>query len=265
MARSGQYIDPMGSLGHWLHKVGASAKGMGSGLHMPSRCAICRHWPAEPLCDTCITRFAHPRPRCQTCALPVPEGVQRCGECLRHPPPLARCLCAVDYVWPWRHLVARYKFHAQPGWDRPLAWLMRSAAWAEDTLHEADRVLPIPLARERLAERGYNQAWLLARRLAPDKADPSLLLRIRHTPAQRTLPRSERLSNLQGAFAVEPLRVHALRGQRLLLVDDVMTSGASLHTAARVLLHAGAAQVSALVLARTGLADNDADDGAALL
>jgi len=234
-------------------------------MSLPSRCAICRQWPAEPVCESCITRFAHPTPRCLTCALPVPEGVQRCGACLKDPPPLARCLCAVDYAWPWRHLVARFKFHEQPGWDRQLAWLMRSAAWAEDTLHDADRVLPIPLARERLAERGYNQSWLLVRRLAPEKADPTLLLRIRHTPSQRTLPRSERLSNLQGAFAVDPLRAHEVRGQRLLLIDDVMTSGASLHTAARVLLQAGAEQVSALVLARTGLTDNDDHDDTPLV
>ena len=247
----------MGELGHWLHKAWSSAKGMG--LHLPSRCAICRQWPAEPVCEACIARFAQPRPRCLTCALPVAAGVLRCGACLKDPPPWARCLCAVDYAWPWRGLVARFKFHEQPGWERPLAWLMRSATWAEDTLHEADRVLPIPLSRERLAERGYNQSWLLARQLAPDKADASLLLRVRHTPPQRTLPRSERLTNLQGAFAVDPLRAREVRGQRLVLVDDVMTSGASLRAAAQVLLQAGAAQVSAIVLARTGLGDSDAD------
>lgn len=135
---------------------------------------------------------------------------------------------------------------------------MRSAAWAEDTLQACDRVLPIPLSRERLAERGYNQSWLLARRLSPEKADHQLLLRVRHTPPQRTLPRSERLTNLQGAFAVEPLGAKRLRGQKLLLIDDVMTSGASLHAAAQVLMQAGAAQVSALVLARTGAGEDDA-------
>ena len=140
---------------------------------------------------------------------------------------------------------------------------MQGSAWSEDTLHEADRVLPIPLSRERLAERGYNQSWLLARHLAPGKADASLLLRIRHTPAQRTLPRAERLANLEGAFAIEPLRAPEVRGQRLVLVDDVMTSGASLHTAARVLLQAGAAQVSAIVLARTGLGEDDRVQGEA--
>ena len=234
---------------------------MSTGWRLPSRCAICRQWPNEAVCDVCIARFAQPRPRCIGCALPVPEGVFSCGACLKHPPPLARCLCAVDYAWPWRGLVARFKFHEQPGWDWPLAWLMRSASGAEDALHEADRVLPIPLSRERLAERGYNQSWLLARRLAPKQADATLLLRIRHTPPQRILPRSERLRNLQGAFAVDPLRLREVRGKRLVLVDDVMTSGASLHAAAQVLLQAGAAQVSALVLARTGLGEDDADTG----
>jgi ComF family protein len=233
----------------WLHHAVGPA--------LPSRCGICRQWPAEPVCDACIARFAPPRPRCRTCASPVPEGVTHCGGCLQAPPPLYRCVCAVDYAWPWRALVARFKFRSEPGWDRPLSWLMRSAPWAEDMLQEADRVLPIPLSSERLAERGYNQSWLLARLLAPDKADARLLLRTRDTPAQRTLPRAARLANLQGALAVEPLRAHELRGQRVLLVDDVMTSGASLHTAARVLLQAGAARVSALVLARTPLEDSD--------
>lgn len=249
----------MGELGHWLHKAWSSARGMG--LYLPSRCAVCRQWPTAPVCEACIARFAQPRPRCLACALPVPAGVPRCGACLQNPPPWVNCLCAVDYAWPWRGLVTRFKFREQPGWDQQLAWLMRSAAWVEDTLHEADRVLPIPLSQERLAERGYNQSWLLARRLAPEKAEASLLLRIRHTPPQRTLPRSERLTNLQGAFAVDPLRVREVRDRKLLLVDDVMTSGASLRAATQALLQAGAAQVSTLVLARTGLEESDADDG----
>ena len=78
-----------------------------------------------------------------------------------------------------------------------------------------------------------------------------MLLRTRDTPSQRSLPRAERLANLVDAFAVEPLRAKELRGQRVVLIDDVMTSGASLHMAARVLRQAGVANVSALVLART--------------
>lgn len=245
----------MGAIRQQVHKTWGRLMGMG----LPGRCAICRHWPSDPVCETCIARFAQPRLRCLGCALPLAGGAWRCGACLQQPPPLTRCLAAVDYGWPWRELVGRFKFNDQPGWAGPLAWLMRGSTWAEDTLNEADGVLPIPLSRERLAERGYNQSWLLARRLAPNKADGSLLLRIRHTPPQRTLPRAERLGNLKGAFAIDPLRSREVRGQRLLLVDDVMTSGASLHAAAQVLLQAGAAQVNALVLARTGLGEDDAD------
>ena len=233
---------------------------MGLGMRWPSRCAVCRHWTSAPLCETCIARFAQPQPRCLGCALPLQGGALRCGHCLRQPPPLQICLTAVDYGWPWRELITRFKFQEQTAWARPLAWLMLGSVGAQDALLRADLVLPIPLSRQRLAARGYNQSWLLARCLAPAQADAGLLLRTRDTPAQRTLPRAQRLANLVGAFAVDPLRAPEVRGRRLLLVDDVMTSGASLHTAAQVLLQAGAAEVGALVLARTGLQDDDRTD-----
>lgn len=193
--------------------------------------------------------------------MPLPAG-RTCGNCLANPPPLDLCLSATAYGWPWTGLVSKLKFQAQPGWSRPLATLMLSSAGVEDALDAADWVLPIPLSRERLAERGYNQSWLLAQQLCRHKAQPLMLLRTRHTPSQRTLPRHERLANLNGAFAVDPLHVHALRGKRVVLVDDVMTSGASLHTAARVLREAGVSHVSAIVLART---ETDTEDDWATL
>ena len=105
-----------------------------------------------------------------------------------------------------------------------------------------------------LRERGFNQAWEIARRVARAlgcAADAHLLLRTRHTPAQSELKRAERLRNVQGVFAVEPLRAHELRDRRVVLVDDVMTSGASLHAASLALRQAGAAHITALVFART--------------
>ncbi|MEN9889151.1 MAG: hypothetical protein RL559_1188 [Pseudomonadota bacterium] len=248
----------MGAHTGWWHKAWSPV--WARWAQLPSRCAICQAWPARPLCDDCIARFAQPTPRCPTCALGLTSGTWRCGACLLQPPPLAQCLCAVSYAWPWRSLIARFKYQAQPGWSHSLALLMRSSHGAEDLLHEADAVLPMPLSRERLAERGYNQSWLLARRLAPHKAEAQLLLRVRHTPPQRTLPRSARLANLHGAFAIEPLRAREVPGRHLLLIDDVMTSGASLHSAAMTLLQAGAARVSALVLARTESHMDDRQD-----
>jgi len=174
-------------------------------------------------------------------------------RCMRAWPPLDLCLAATTYAWPWVDVIARYKFQEQAGWDRPLASLMRTAPGAQDSLDAADWVLPIPLSAQRLSERGFNQSWLLARQLSPRKADAHLLLRTRDTPSQRTLPRAQRLANLAGAFALAPLRAAQLRGKRVVVVDDVMTSGASLHAAAHVLRQAGATHISALVLARTDL------------
>lgn len=218
---------------------------------LPGQCAVCHAWPAQPVCSSCVTRFAQPQPRCQTCALPVPAGISRCGACLKSPPPLDACLAAVGYTYPWSELIARYKFGDMPGWSATLAGLLRSMPWVEPALEAADLLLPVPLSRQRLQQRGYNQALELARQLAPAKAAPGLLLRIRDTPPQSSLQRAERLRNVQGAFAVEPLRQTEVRGKRVVLIDDVMTSGASLFAAAQALRDAGAAHITGLVLART--------------
>lgn len=218
---------------------------------LPGQCAVCHAWPAQPLCEACVGRFAQPQPRCGRCAIPVAAGIDQCGRCLAAPPPLDACHAAVSYEFPWPALIARYKFHGQPGWAAAFATLMRSAPWMEPAIENADLVVPMPLSPQRLAERGFNQALLLARALAGAKTDARLLLRVRHTPAQAALDRQERLGNVKGAFAVEPLRAAAMRGQHVVMIDDVMTSGASLSTAAAVLRQAGAASVTALVFART--------------
>lgn len=220
---------------------------------LPGRCAVCASWPARPVCDACVARFAAPVPRCRTCAIALPGNVDRCGECLRHPPPLDACLACCDYAWPWPGQIGRFKFRGEAGWAAPLATLMRSTPWVEPTLEQADLVLPMPLSRERLKTRGFNQALELARRLAPaGRLDARLLLRTRDTAPQSGLPRARRLSNLRGAFALEPMRAaSAVRGRRVVLVDDVMTSGASLFAAAQVLRDAGAAHVAGIVFART--------------
>jgi ComF family protein len=222
---------------------------------LPGQCAVCRAWPSLPVCEACVARFAQPQPRCRRCALPVAAGIADCGPCLAAPPPLDACHAAVPYQYPWSSLIGQYKFNGQPGWARSFATLMRSAPWVEPALEQADLVLPMPLSGQRLAERGFNQALLLARALSPRKTEAGLLLRLRHTQAQSALERKDRLANVRGAFAADPLRAGRLAGARVVLVDDVMTSGASIFSAAAVLRQAGAATVTGLVLARTGDAD----------
>ena len=218
---------------------------------LPSQCRVCRAWPAQPVCETCVSRFAQPQPRCQTCALPLPAGVNQCGSCVKVPPPLDSCLAAVSYAYPWSDLIVGYKFHHQPGRAGAFALLLRSTPWVEPALDAADAVLPMPLSRQRLKMRGFNQALLLARQLAPDKIDSQLLLRIKDTPPQSGLMRAQRLDSVRDAFAVDPLLSARVKGARLVLVDDVMTSGASLFAAARELRAAGAAHITGVVIART--------------
>ena len=240
--RSGEYIDSM------FRKLLQDLS-----RRMASQCAVCHAWPTQPVCDECVERFAQPVARCSTCAMPLASGTTQCGACVREPPPLDACVAAVPYSYPWSRLVVEFKFQDRPGWAASLAMLMRSAPWVEPALEAADIVVPMPLSPQRLRERGFNQALQLARHLAPDKTDAALLLRIRHAPTQTDLHRAQRVANMRHAFAIEPLRAQVLPGKRLVLVDDVMTSGASLHSAARALRQAGAAHVTALVLARADL------------
>ncbi len=217
----------------------------------PSQCLICRAWPARTLCRNCVARFAAATPRCDGCALPVPAGVARCGACLRQAPPFDHCLAAVTYHWPWARCLAQFKFQQQPGLANALAQLLAGAPGVAAAVARAALVLPLPLSAERLAERGYNPAQLLAERLAAGRSRTDVLLRTRHTPPQRGLPRTERLRNVRGAFKVNPARADAVSGRHVVLVDDVMTTGASLGEAARALRAAGAAHITALAFART--------------
>lgn len=169
------------------------------------------------------------------------------------------CHAAVDYGYPWTELIRRYKFEQQSGYSDLLARLILSVPQVAErlsTLEPDDWLLPLPLSAQRLAERGFNQAWTLAQALHRHSAcraglQARLLIRIRHTEAQTRLDREQRQANVRGAFLLEPLLAHAVRGRTVVLVDDVMTSGASLNAAAQVLRQAQAARVEALVVART--------------
>lgn len=233
--------------------IGAMFRQLLKGLsgRLPSQCAVCHAWPSRPVCDDCVQRFGQPVPRCATCALPVLTGMHQCGACIAKPPPLERAIAAVTYDFPWSSLMTQFKFQEHTGWAASFAMLMRSAPWVEPALESADWLLPMPLSNMRLQERGFNQAMLLARALEPGKVRAGILLRVKETQPQSSLPRVERLLAVQGAYALEPKCMPLVKDKRIVLVDDVMTTGASLHAAASTLRRAGAAHITALVFART--------------
>lgn len=254
-----EYIDSMPDLpATWLSRrlslPGRALRGLAEAL--PSQCTICRRWPAHRLCPDCCARWAPALPRCRRCAMAVPAGVAVCGACLRAPAPLAHCLAAVDYAYPWHTVIGDFKFRSDTGLARSLAALLLRSPQAHARLAACDALVPMPLSAQRLRERGFHQTLLLARAVARLHPVPVLALAVqrRHTAQpQHDLPRAQRLRQLHAAFELAPGQRRHIEGRRLLLLDDVMTTGASLHALARCLQRAGAAEVGALVLARTPL------------
>lgn len=220
----------------------------------PQQCEVCRRWGQSALCSDCVGRYAGTRWRCACCGLGTGLAVARCGECLRDPPPFESTVCVADYGFPWDGLITAFKFQGRAELAGLLAERLACAVQEAETSPPVNLVLPVPLSARRLAERGYDQAWELARRVAHRlhlPAQPRLLQRPVHTPQQSGLQRSERQRNLRTAFMVDPSRRGLLEGQRVALVDDVMTTGATVREASLVLRRAGAAAVQLWVLART--------------
>jgi len=162
-------------------------------------------------------------------------------------------VAAADYGFPWDRLIGRFKFQGQPEHARLLATLLHTRLQRSGAA-PVQRVLPVPLSPARLAERGYNQAWELAWRLAAWSglpADAGALQRLRDTPHQVGLPRRERERNLRDAMWVAPAAAARLAGCRVALVDDVLTTGVTASAATHALLAAGVASVQVWVVART--------------
>jgi ComF family protein len=222
---------------------------------LPGLCVVCRDWCRRAsLCEPCVQRFAPQKARCAACARAMPLPVARCGDCTRQASAFTRCITGTDYEAPWDSLIAGFKFHDKTELAVPLCELLwRSVAHAADPSRPA-LLLPVPLSRERLRERGYNQAWELTRRLARRvgaTARADVLQRSRDTPHQIGMSRADRERNLRDAFWIEPAQRARLQGAHVALVDDVLTTGATAHAAALALSRAGAARVDVWVVART--------------
>lgn len=237
---------------------------------LPSQCEVCRGWGVGLLCRACRHTHAPQRARCRRCGLALEVAAATCGACQSEPPPFVRTVCALDYGFPWDRLITAFKFHRRVELAAPLAALLDEAIERELEPSCIDGtapplpdmpslVVPVPLAPSRLSERGYNQAWELARRIARRRGlrgAPGALQRVVDTPAQAGLSSAERRRNLRHAFApaahtARPGAAGHLGGQDVALVDDVMTTGATAREAAAALLRGGARSVQLWVLART--------------
>jgi ComF family protein len=213
---------------------------------LPTHCVLCGDGTrASRLCTGCAASLPRlPATRCSVCAVPLTSG-STCGDCLAHPPFYHRICAPYAYAFPADALIQAYKYRG----DLTLAPLLATAvARVVDTA--VDALIPMPLAPARLRERGFNQAHELARHLGRALRIPVLgaaCRKVAETPPQAALPWTERSRNVRGAFVCDA----DLTGMRVAIVDDVMTTGATINELARNLRRAGAGWVGGWVAART--------------
>ena len=231
-------------------------------LLLPPRCLACET-PVERqglLCAACFPRYRFiTAPMCPRCGVPFahageagPDGL--CAACLAEPPLFGRARAVWRYDAASRDVILPLKHADRTELAPALGRLMATAG--RELLEGADLLVPVPLHYRRLVARRYNQAVLLARavgRIARLPAVPDLLRRVRATPSLGDLGRAERAAVVAGTIAVAARHSARLAGRRVVLVDDVLTSGATTNECARVLMAAGAAAVDVLAVARVPL------------
>lgn len=245
-------------------------------------CRSCHRWQGALLCQHCIAPTLQPQARCQRCAInlprPHPADASLCQQCEDHPPFFDHAVAALDYSAPWQQLIAALKFKEDPALAKPLAhllaqqvlhrWALRQApsdvALRRNQPHRTNPhrlragaptlLVPVPLSAQRLRERGYNQAALVAGHLSKAlhlPMNPRLLVRQRDTSRLMSLDADARQRHIRGAFGVQPGLARQIEGRHVAIVDDVLTTGATVNELARTLWAAGAKEVSVWVVART--------------
>lgn len=216
-------------------------------LLLPQNCLLCAAYSGKSLlCTACAADL--PRlnlPACPICAHPSPQG-EICGQCLKHLPAFDATRAAFIYDFPLDALVKTLKYGGNLAVAEFLAGEMMDAAPSS----HPDLLVPMPLHPQRLKERGFNQSLEIARRLSQTWGIPLVtagITRTRHNEPQASLPLAKRAANVRGIFTVSG----DFKDKSILLVDDIMTSGASLNELAKMLKKAGANRVECLVAART--------------
>lgn len=219
----------------------------------PQRCLVCdAATDGAELCASCRTMLPRIDSGCERCAVPLPgavAGTRSCGRCLTQPPSYDRARALYRYAAPVDRLVQGFKYRRRLDWGRVLGEAF--AQYLHAVGARADAIVPVPLHRRRLRERGYNQSLELARpvgRLLDIPVWAHVARRVRPTPAQAGLSREERRRNVRSAFEV--VQRTKIADKHVAIMDDVMTSGHTVDALARALKRAGAAEVSVWILAR---------------
>jgi len=217
------------------------------------RCLLCT-LPTQGkhgICDGCRGDLPWLNHHCRGCALPIPAPASFCGRCLKTPSPLNHCSSLFYYRYPAQQLIIALKFNEQLAIARLLGQLLAEKIRQQQPCHHVQAVVPVPLHHDRLRQRGYNQSREIAKYCAQHLQLPlinNLLERNRATAQQSQLSRSEREKNLKGAF-----RVLGKGPDSILLVDDVMTSGATLMEMAKTLRQSGTKEIQAWTICRAVL------------
>ncbi len=209
----------------------------------------------QDLCAACARDLPWLDSACVACGLPQPAKAvgDRCPSCLATPPPFAVCLVAMRYEYPVDRLITALKYRQQLTYARVLGNLLADFAARKMCaigITPPDLIVPVPLNRRRLACRGFNQAAEIGRFVAAKlnvKQDPHACERVRDTPPQTGLAAEQRRRNLHGAFVVRK----SLKGRRVALLDDVITTGTTVHAIAAQLHRAGATEVQVWSVARS--------------
>lgn len=217
-------------------------------LIFPPRCVVCQRvgtW----LCAECMSRLPYVvEPICRRCGMPL-QNDRLCKRCRTSPLRIEKIDSVLLFEGAVRHAVHHLKYRNGKTLAEPLGKIM--STWLNDHPQKTDLIAPVPLHPDRLRQRGYNQASLLARALARNTGIPmsdNSLARVRNTKSQMRLAAEERRHNVSNAFHCRDERVN---GRQVLIIDDVCTTGATLEACADALHEAGAARVQALTLART--------------
>ncbi|MCU1717776.1 ComF family protein [Pseudomonas sp. 5P_3.1_Bac2] len=226
-------------------------------LQLPVHCLLCGQSCAvdgAAICPACFAELPWLGPHCVQCALPLSRPGLRCGTCQKQPPSFDQVIAPWRYAFPVDSLISRFKHQAKLPLGHLLAQLLREHLHQRFSqgLSKPDTLLPVPLAPLRQRQRGFNQAELLGRWLAPQLGitlHQHWLTRLVETPAQQQLDAATRKRNLRGAFALSA--ASQVKNRHIALLDDVLTTGATAQSLALLLKRSGAARVDVYCLART--------------